>query len=126
MKVYSNAGDNLFIYCVNKQPVLFEVDKEKVLYPTGNISSTVLEFDYSKEKKFYRYIFTMCNMHKGCGALLKTSYPKNVHMKFLGNEESILMSQTAAPDSMHLSIFYVEGTSTLFLKPFCCETTEGL
>lgn len=67
MKVYSNAGDNLFIYCVNKQPVLFEVDKEKVLYPTGNISSTVLEFDYSKEKNSTDTFLQCVTCTKGVG-----------------------------------------------------------
>ena len=35
VKIYTSVGDNAFIYCVNKQPVLFELDKGKVLYPTG-------------------------------------------------------------------------------------------
>lgn len=35
VKIYASAGDNVYIYCVNKQPLLFEFDKEKVLYPTG-------------------------------------------------------------------------------------------
>lgn len=78
VKVYSNAGDNLFIYCVNKQPVLFEVDKEKVLYPTGNISSTVLKCDYLEEKIFSTDTFLKrVKCTKGVGVLLcrlKTSY----------------------------------------------------
>ena len=35
VKIYTNAGDNAYIYCVKKVPVLFEIDKQKVLYPTG-------------------------------------------------------------------------------------------
>lgn len=34
VKIYTHAGDNAYIYCVNKQPILFEVDKQKVQYPT--------------------------------------------------------------------------------------------
>ncbi|XP_045160604.2 eukaryotic translation initiation factor 2D-like isoform X2 [Mercenaria mercenaria] len=34
VKIYTHAGDNAFIYCVNKQPLLFEMDKQKVLVPT--------------------------------------------------------------------------------------------
>ncbi|KAH3730725.1 hypothetical protein DPMN_056717 [Dreissena polymorpha] len=35
VKIHTNTGENAFIYCVNKQPLLFELDKQKVLYPTG-------------------------------------------------------------------------------------------
>ncbi|KAL4235828.1 Eukaryotic translation initiation factor 2D [Mactra antiquata] len=34
VKIYTHAGDNAFIYCVNKIPLLFEVDKQKILYPS--------------------------------------------------------------------------------------------
>ncbi|KAH3801312.1 hypothetical protein DPMN_154960 [Dreissena polymorpha] len=34
VKIHTNTGENAFIYCVNKQPLLFELDKQKVLYPT--------------------------------------------------------------------------------------------
>ncbi|XP_052774295.1 eukaryotic translation initiation factor 2D-like [Mya arenaria] len=33
-KIYTNSGDNAFIYSVNKQPYFFEIDKQKVLFPT--------------------------------------------------------------------------------------------
>ena len=35
VKIYTHTGDNAFIYCVNKQPILFQTDKQKVIYPTG-------------------------------------------------------------------------------------------
>lgn len=34
VKIYLHTGENAFIYSVNKIPVLFEIDKQKILYPS--------------------------------------------------------------------------------------------
>ena len=42
VKIYTNTGENAFIYCVNKIPMLFELDKKKILYPSGKMSVFII------------------------------------------------------------------------------------
>lgn len=39
VKIYAHKGDAVTLYCMNKNPLFFELEKQ--LYPTGNASSSI-------------------------------------------------------------------------------------
>lgn len=77
VKIYASAGDNVYIYCVNKQPLLFEFDKEKVLYPTGKkIWALVYNWSSTETCRLQTHNFTYPNVCKLFLTLMPRHNPK--------------------------------------------------